>query len=254
MVAVAPDLPPRPQKVPFVSKPASKPASKPNARRPAARTRVKTAPAEPAGVSRPLVVAAALAAALGLTAGLLAWASPSPLAPDAVGRLLATSDSPTPSGGVFEPVFETARPVVAGRWRKIYVHQSGTAGGDAATLADAAAVWGVSGPADHFVIGNGQGAGDGEVQFTPRWDEQRPAAPPAAGAGVDAACVSVCLVGDFDRGRPSEAQLARLRGLLSALCRRLDIPPANVRISRATPRARASAWAATSRRCGSGAG
>ena len=220
-----------------------KPVAKARPRRPAARPTKLAKPAEPEPAiksSRPAIVAGALVAALGLTAGLLAWASPTPLTPDAVGRLLATSEAgshePAGSGGgIFDAVFQTARPVAAGRWRAIYVHQSQTPGGDAATLADAAAVRGVSGPADHFVIGNGLGAGDGEVQFTPRWDEQRPAAPPAAGAGVDAACVSICLVGDFDRAPPTAAQVARLRGLIAALRGRLDIPPDGVHVLRAAP-------------------
>ena len=179
-----------------------------------------------------MIVGASLLAALGLTAGLLAWASPSPLVPDAAGRLFAADETPTTPDGPFAAIFQTARPVAAGRWTAIYVHQSKTSRGDAATLAEAAAAWGVAGPPDHFVVGNGLGAGDGEVQFTPRWDEQRPAAPPAAGATIDPACISICLVGDFDRARPTDAQLQRLSALLSALSRRLDVPPERIHVVR----------------------
>ena len=205
--------------------------------RPAAKKKSATPVPPPAarGLSRPVVVGVSLLAALGLTAGLLRWASPSPLAPDAVGRLFATSDAT--AGDFFAAVFDTAVAVKSGRWRTIYVHQSKTGGGDAATLADAAADRGVTGPADHFVIGNGLGAGDGEVQFTPRWDEQRSAAAPTADTSIDAACVSICLVGDLDRARPTEAQLRRLDGLIAALCRRLNLSPRDVRLIRDSPTA-----------------
>ena len=151
--------------------------------------------------------------------------------------MFATADAPVPGGGEFDAAFQTRVPIRPGRWQYVYVHQSKTPGGDAATLADAAAAWGVSGPADHFVIGNGSGCGDGEVQFTPRWDEQRPAAPPVAGASVRADCVSVCVVGDFDRLPPTAAQVRRLRGLLASLRGRLGVGEGQVVVLRDAPTA-----------------
>ena len=191
----------------------------------------------PARASRPLVMGAALVGALGLTAGLLAWASPAPLSPDAVGRLFVAAEAPRPGAGALEAAFETRAAIRPGRWQYVYVHQSKTPGGDAATLAGAAAAWGVAGPADHFVIGNGLGAGDGEIQFTPRWDEQQPAAPPAAGATVHPACVSICLVGDLDRAPPTAAQVRRLGELLDALEGRLGLGRDRLVVVRDSPTA-----------------
>jgi hypothetical protein len=172
------------------------------------------------------VVAAALVGALGLTIGLLVLLSPTPLAPDISGRLFVSDSAPRSFD--FSPVFQTRQPAIPGRWTAIYIHHSKTPAGNASTLAEAALKRGISGPADHFIIGNGQGMGDGEVQFTPRWDDQLPAAPPAPGSEVESGWISICLVGDFDEQRPTEAQMQRLRELVWALQEGLKLNSASV--------------------------
>ena len=182
--------------------------------------------------ARPVVVGAALVVALGLTTGLLSWLSPTPLMPDVAGRLMAAGPStPAGTGGTsridFGPIFRTRVALRPGRWRALHVRHSGTDAGDARALAELARERGVSGPPDHFVICNGRGGGDGEIQFTPRWDAQQPP------AGAPADCVSVCLIGDFDRARPTEAQLRSLRELITVLEREAGIPGQAVRVTTA---------------------
>ena len=84
------------------------------------------------------------------------------------------------------------------------------------------------GVGDHFVIGNGDGCMDGEIQVGQRWNKQLSALPPGGAREIDPDCISICLVGDFDRSVPTPTQLRRLQQLTSALQSRLRIGEKNV--------------------------
>lgn len=148
-----------------------------------------------------------LVGSLGFTSVLLLALSPAPLTPDsfslvAVERAEALSE-----------IFETRNKVEPGRWTYIYVHHSKTAGGELRTP-------GLT--ADHFLIGNGQGCLDGELQISSRWIRQQAALP--EGSRIDPSCISICLVGDFDQHQPTAMQRRRLAELTRALQTRLGIP------------------------------
>ena len=177
------------------------------------------------GLSRRAIVACALMGALGFTTALLAILSPRPLTPDISGRLFATGQESRSLD--FEPVFQTRVPPRQNFWTGILVRSSGTPAGDAASLAEQVRSRG--GLPDHFVIGNGQGMGDGEIQFTSRWAGQAPAA-----SAQNQRWIVICVVGDRAAERPTEAQSARLKALTEALCSRLKIPRERV-VVRPTP-------------------
>ena len=85
---------------------------------------------------------------------------------------------------------------------------------------------GLAGLGYHFVIGNGVGMSDGEIHVGRRWLDQLPG---AHGAGVrgdhyNRTSIGVCLVGNGDRRRFSDAQIQRLAQLTSSLARELGIP------------------------------
>jgi len=165
-------------------------------------------------------VLVSLVGVMTLTGGLLLLMRPDPVAPDTSFSLMATE---SPDG-----VFHTRIPVRAGRWKYVYVHHSRTPAGDAAMLADTP-----GGLADHFVIGNGDGCGDGEIQIGQRWDRQETAGQTAGGGRVDPACISVCLIGDFDHTYPTPAQTERLRQLVTVLQSRLHLDRDPVRMTSA---------------------
>jgi hypothetical protein len=176
---------------------------------------------------RSLIVLGSLVGVLSATSALLLAISPAPLAPEASGSLFAV-DSPQS----LEMIFQTDVPPQPGRWKFIYIHQSNTPSGDAVSLGH-----GADGVGDHFVIGNGDGAVDGEIQLSQRWNKQAPAAAPMMPANthgrgfkavINSACVSICLVGDFEHGRPSALQMTRLEQLVWALQGKLGIPARNI--------------------------
>jgi len=168
---------------------------------------------------RKVLVFSTLLGVLSLTSALLMALAPAPIAPDAASSLFAV-DAPTS----FDPVFETRQPLRADHWKYIFIHHSHTATGNAVSLGQGM----MGGVGDHFVIGNGDGAEDGEVQISQRWVEQAAALPPAGANKIDGACISICLVGDFDAKIPTQTQLGRLNQLVAALQSRLHIDADNI--------------------------
>jgi hypothetical protein len=157
--------------------------------------------------NRKIVVLTSLVAMLSLASALLLFLAPPPLAAEGLSSLSAPDHGP-----FLDEIFKTEVTPKAQHWKFIYIHHSGTSGGDARTLARPGA-----GLCDHFVLGNGDGCQDGEIQIGPRWNKQQaPAAPP----GVDSIqpdCISICVVGDFDHAMPTPTQIRRLSQLVTTL-------------------------------------
>ena len=121
-----------------------------------------------------------------------------------------------------------ARGVAARRWSFVVVHHSGTAGGSARAFE--AYHRGVRrmarGMAYHFVIGNGRGLGDGEVEAGRRWSLQLPGAHVASalrdgntGVPLDDVAVGICLVGNNEVAPPTPRQVRALHALVRSLRR-----------------------------------
>ena len=173
-----------------------------------------------------------LVAFMSATGAILLALSPQPLSPDLPQALLAV-DGPI-GGDPLDAVFDATGGNRPNAGRSIHIRHSKTPGGDTASQMAAGQPVG-----DHFVICNGTGGDDGEIQITPRWTSQRAALPPTGAAAIDPHCISVCLVGDFDRNPPTEKQLKRLSRLVCALQARLNIPANSVVVQprRGTPAA-----------------
>jgi hypothetical protein len=167
---------------------------------------------------RRVVVLSTLVSVLTLTSALLLALAPAPLAPDAASSLFAVEAPQS-----MDAVFRTAEPVAPGRWRYIFVRHTRTPGGNAMTLSNS-----IYGMGDHFLIGNGDGAIDGEIQVGHRWNIQEGALPPAPGVKIAGDCITISVVGDFDRSVPTPTQLRRLGQLVGTLQGRLRIPAGNV--------------------------
>lgn len=108
--------------------------------------------------------------------------------------------------------------VKRGRWKYIIIHNSGTRQGNAR-------VFDVyhrrvrkmqNGMAYHFVIGNGNSSGDGEIEIGSRWTRQINGGHVASDYLNDIS-IGICLVGDLNRDKPTKAQLAALDELISYL-------------------------------------
>ncbi len=147
---------------------------------------------------RKFYVFTALAGALTVTGAFLAVISPKPLRPETA---MAASDVPE----AYPAITTTSAPVVPGRWKYVYVHHSRSLTAPAAVT-------------DHFVLS------DEGLQATALWTNQRQALSPTGNGSVDPACVSVCVVGDFDRSLPTPVQQHRLTRLVDTLQSTLRMP------------------------------
>jgi hypothetical protein len=172
--------------------------------------------AKPKGIHwrRMVTVWVLLALAMSVVA-LIAWAAlprtGPPEEPDSVTALKATL---WPKG------MAPNRP-----WRFIVLHHSAAPSGTVETLDPQRLDGGAS---YHIVINNGVAPGtvDGGITSTARWIEQQdgPHGPGAEASPFAADGIDICLVGDFDRDRPTVTQMVALEVLVNLLRDRYNIP------------------------------
>jgi N-acetyl-anhydromuramyl-L-alanine amidase AmpD len=111
----------------------------------------------------------------------------------------------------------------AGDIHSIIIHHSATASGNVEVFRKYHLKQGFADVGYHYVICNGHGGPDGEVQ------EGRPELMTGAHAPArNADSIGVCLVGDFTQGKPTTAQMLALYALLKDLMRRYHISPKDV--------------------------
>lgn len=167
-----------------------------------------------------MIVWAALLGSMTIVSGLLLALEPSTSVPTP-GPVAADVSS---TRGDIDPLSSTT-PLATDRWQAIVVHHSGKASGNADTLDADHRAAGFAGLGYHFVIGNGQGLGDGELQVGPRWDKQQPGPHVLGGQNDDwfnHYAISICLIGDGDTAGPTDRQMEKLVQLVHSLQRRLD--------------------------------
>ena len=113
-------------------------------------------------------------------------------------------------------------PVRKGRWKYIVVHNSGTREGNARVfdIYHRRVRHMQNGLAYHFVIGDGHGSGDGQIEIGDRWTRQINGGHVASDYLNDIA-LGICLVGDFNRDQPTKAQVGALEELVAYLRNRV---------------------------------
>ena len=116
-------------------------------------------------------------------------------------------------------------------WRWIVIHHSATDAGSAAAFDNFhrnGRHWDELGY--HFVIGNGGGSGDGLIEVGPRWPKQKWGAHCRVGDNEEYNYfgIGICLVGNFDKRRPSEAQMQSLARLVDYLAARYHVDPSHI--------------------------
>jgi hypothetical protein len=120
-----------------------------------------------------------------------------------------------------------------GRWKYIVIHHSGV---DCGTLS------GIdryhreerhmeNGLGYHFVLGNGNGMGNGEIGVGPRWTKQLDGGH-LMSQSQNKVSLGICLVGNFEKTKPTHKQLERLTALTGALLTRCKLSPEAVKTHR----------------------
>jgi hypothetical protein len=108
------------------------------------------------------------------------------------------------------------------RWDSVEIYSSGTRAGNIEQLASLS---GLAGPEDvdcHFVICNGLGGGDGQIQSTEKWQRQWSIIPGRTWYG-SSKTIRICVIADGSTTRPTDSQIKRAEALIEALSRKFYI-------------------------------
>ena len=115
------------------------------------------------------------------------------------------------------------------RWVYVIIHHSATSAGSVEGIHanhrqrrdSSGNLW--LGIGYHFVIGNGKGMPDGQIESTFRWRQQLHGA--HSGSAVhNANGIGVCLIGNFEENAPTAEQLKSVTHLVASLSSRYKIP------------------------------
>ena len=168
----------------------------------------------------------------------LARPVPAPPALSVPAPVLSNPTLPLPSAPVLPaPVLEPVprpgaenawKPVAEARdWTSIVIHHTATDQGSVESIHETHIAREWLGIGYHFVIGNGNGMDDGEIEPTFRWREQLH----GAHAGSDEynqQGIGIALIGNFDEQPPTPAQLAAVKRLVAVLKTEYEIDSEHV--------------------------
>ncbi len=117
-------------------------------------------------------------------------------------------------------------------WKYIVLHHSAAASGNYAQIdGQHRKVLGYDGCGYHFVIGNGTGSKDGQIEVAARWNNQKQGAHcrNARTNDADEYGIGIVLVGDFDKQQPTPQQIAAAKALVTYLSQRYQIAPNGIK-------------------------
>ncbi|MGB2809983.1 MAG: hypothetical protein WBC22_19750 [Sedimentisphaerales bacterium] len=148
--------------------------------------------------------------------------------------LMALGDNP-PSAGLFSlsihiPVEKAIRSRTSPsprRWGRIEIYYSGTKAGNIEQLASLGGLASAEDINCHFVICNGLGASDGQIQPTEKWQNQWSIIPGRSWYG-SGQTVRICVIADGKTAHPTDSQKRRSQALVGELQRMFGIQPESV--------------------------
>ena len=116
------------------------------------------------------------------------------------------------------------------RWKHIVIHHSASRRGNARTMEryHREERFMENGLAYHFVVGNGIDSRDGSIEVGSRWTRQINGGHLASEA-LNKESIGICLVGNFDKTKPTAKQIESLRALILYLLDRCNLGSSAVR-------------------------
>ena len=110
------------------------------------------------------------------------------------------------------------------RWQRIEIYYSGTGAGNIEQLSS---LQGLAWSGDlncHFVICNGLGGGDGQIESTEKWERQWSILAGRSWYG-SVQTIRICVIADGRTVQPTDFQIKRTSALVEGLCRKFTIEP-----------------------------
>jgi hypothetical protein len=152
---------------------------------------------------------------------------------DIQGGVLLTNISSLTERPAVDPVFSGNTPVESSNWSGIVIQHLGEPAGSVESVHRAHIAGGLEGIGFHFIIGNGNGLGDGAVHVSERWLNQTRSARPVSISpeNWDKNVITICLVGNGNRRPFTERQILYLSRLVQRLQNELSIEETRVRLA-----------------------
>jgi len=115
------------------------------------------------------------------------------------------------------------------KWKYIVIHHSGTKIGNAEIFDryHRQEKKMPEGLAYHFVIGNGTKSPNGQVEVGKRW-HKKISGPHCFDPKMNEDSIGICMVGDFNKAKPTKAQIIALTELIKKLQKDYKIPATNI--------------------------
>lgn len=114
-------------------------------------------------------------------------------------------------------------------WKYIVIHHSATQAGSVKAFHKFHTKQGYGGIAYHFVIGNGKGMKDGEVEETFRWKKKMSGTHVSVNSWEhNVFGIGIVLVGNLEKSQPTKAQITSLKKLISRLKKTYNIKNNNI--------------------------
>ncbi|MBV8313775.1 MAG: N-acetylmuramoyl-L-alanine amidase, partial [Planctomycetaceae bacterium] len=116
-------------------------------------------------------------------------------------------------------------------WKYIVLHHSANPDGSYDQIdREHRKVLGWQGCGYHFIVGNGTGSPDGQIEVAQRWTNQKNGVHTRNGKNTDVNeyGIGICLVGDLDKAPPTPRQIAATKALIAYLGDRYQIPPDHI--------------------------
>jgi hypothetical protein len=114
-----------------------------------------------------------------------------------------------------------------GRWESIEIYYSGTKAGNIEQIASLSGLVNSDDINCHFVVCNGLGGSDGQIQTTEKWQKQWSVIPDHTWYG-SGRTIRVCLVADGRGIRLSGSQIQRAEALVEALSMKFNVPATKI--------------------------
>jgi hypothetical protein len=129
-----------------------------------------------------------------------------------------------------DPIFNSETLSLRASWSGIVVQHLGEPAGSVESIHRSHTAGGLNSLGFHFVIGNGNGLGDGTVHASERWINQTKAARPVSIPIElwDENVITICLVGNGNRRPFTERQILHLSRLVQRLQHELSIEASKV--------------------------
>jgi hypothetical protein len=149
---------------------------------------------------------------------------------DIQGGVLFTNISSMNELPEVDPIFSEGMPVNTTKWSSIVIQHLGEPAGSIKSIQRSHLSGGLDGIGFHFIIGNGNGLGDGVVHGSERWVNQTRAARPISvnPESWDENVITICLIGNGNRRSFTEKQILHLSRLVQRLQNKLSIESSDV--------------------------